>query len=120
MKKVWERRSHAFPPHCTLGCQIETTREYNKLSPGTAQVTTAETGCDTARMSYRLRVFEPCRCAPGMSHTLVCQIETTGIKFTQHWNSAADNCKAVCANVSSNTRAVENIHMAHTFGLEST
>jgi len=34
-------------------------------------------------------------------HTLVCDIET-GVKFTQHWNSAGHNCRnklRPCANV---------------------
>jgi len=32
----------------TKGCKLEITREWNTLSPGTAQVTIAETGCGSA------------------------------------------------------------------------
>ena len=41
----------------TKSCEIETTKKENAFSRGTAQVTTAETGCG----SCLLRVFEPCR-----------------------------------------------------------
>ena len=43
----------------TLVCQIEATGEYNSLSPGTAQLASAEISCGSARLSCWLRVSSP-------------------------------------------------------------
>jgi len=59
-------------------------------------------------------------CAWNVAHRGLSGRSNSGVKFTQLWDSAAHNFKAVCANLASNTTAVEHIHMAQTFGLEST
>ena len=64
----------------------------------------------SALMSLWLRATKPRKCAPAIAHTQDLTLGTAQLT----------TAKAVIANVSSNTRAVEYIHMAHTFGLEST
>ena len=51
------------------GMQYRNNKGGNTLRRWTAQVTAAETHCGSAWMACRFRGFEPCRCAPGMSHT---------------------------------------------------
>ena len=61
-----------------LGLRVRNNNGVNARSPWTAQVTSEEISCGSAPMSRPFQVFEPCRCAPGMSHILVGQIEATG------------------------------------------
>jgi len=67
------------------------------------------------------RTYRKYQLVAALSHTLVCQIEATGEENSLSPETAQlTTAKAVCTNVFSNTRIVEYIHMAHTFGLEST